>query len=179
MEAGPNHAESLHGWRLLSVSENLDTGTAAGRMVVTILAALAQMEREQIGERTSVGMSQVAAEGRARSSRLPFGYRVKGSADTRLKAGDRSPLVKHAGEQRVLREMLALRESGLGARRIARTLNEGGVLNPRTGGEWNFGTVASILRTVDRRREEEARQPKRESKATRKRRASSQARAEG
>jgi hypothetical protein len=79
--------------------------------------------------------------------------------------------VKHAGEQRILSTMLDLRESGLGARRIARTLNESGVLNPRTGAEWNFGTVASILRTVDRRRGEAASQPK--SRAKRKRRASS------
>ncbi len=29
------------GWRLVSVSEQLDTGTAAGRLVLTVLAALA------------------------------------------------------------------------------------------------------------------------------------------
>lgn len=39
------------GWRLVSVSENLDTGTAAGRLVLTVLAALSEMERKQIGDR--------------------------------------------------------------------------------------------------------------------------------
>jgi hypothetical protein len=33
------------GWRLVSVSEHLDTGTASGRLVVAVLAALAEMER--------------------------------------------------------------------------------------------------------------------------------------
>lgn len=146
-------ASQREGWRLLSVSEALDTGTAAGRMVVTILAALAQMEREQVGERTSVGMDQIAREGRARSYRLPFGYRVKGSTATTLKAGDRRPLVQDKGEKKILRRMLQLREDGLGARRIARALNEDGIVNPRTGRPWNFGTVASILRTADRRAE--------------------------
>lgn len=35
------------------MSERLDTVTAAGRLVVTALAALAQLEREQVRERTA------------------------------------------------------------------------------------------------------------------------------
>lgn len=139
------------GWRLLSVSESLDTGSAAGRMVVTILAALAQMEREQVGERTSFGMAQIAKEGRARSRFLPFGYRVSGSDATTLAAGDRAQLVEEPTEQRILSRMLELRDTGLGARKIARTLNEANEPNPRTHGSWNPGTVAALLRTVDRR----------------------------
>ena len=45
------------GWALHSISEKLDTSSAIGRFVVTIMAALAQMEREQIGERTAATMS--------------------------------------------------------------------------------------------------------------------------
>jgi DNA invertase Pin-like site-specific DNA recombinase len=40
-------------WELHSISERLDTSTASGRFTITILSALAQMEREMIGERTS------------------------------------------------------------------------------------------------------------------------------
>jgi DNA invertase Pin-like site-specific DNA recombinase len=139
------------GWRLLSVSESLDTGSAAGRMVVTILAALAQMEREQIGERTVFGMEQVAREGRARSYRLPFGFRVRGSEATTLTAGNRAPLVEDRREQAVLVRMLALRSSGLGARRIAKALDKARVLNPRTGRTWKPSLVAKILGTASRR----------------------------
>jgi DNA invertase Pin-like site-specific DNA recombinase len=139
------------GWRLLSVSEALDTGSAAGRMVVTILAALAQMEREQIGERTSMGMEQVAREGRARSYRLPFGFRVEGSDSTTLAAGDRSPLVKDSEEQAILSRMLALAAQGLGSRRIAKALAGAGVTNPRTGRPWTSSLVAKILATAHRR----------------------------
>ena len=39
---------------------------------------------------------------------------------------------------------------GHGAHRIARVLNEDGAKNPRTGGQWSKGTVASILRTAKR-----------------------------
>ena len=37
---------------LFSVAESLDTGSAAGRLVTTIMGAVSQWEREAIGERT-------------------------------------------------------------------------------------------------------------------------------
>jgi DNA invertase Pin-like site-specific DNA recombinase len=56
------------GWRLVSVSEHLDTATAAGRLVVTVLAALSQMEREQVAERTSFALDAIARERLGRTS---------------------------------------------------------------------------------------------------------------
>jgi DNA invertase Pin-like site-specific DNA recombinase len=38
------------------VSEQVDTRTAAGRLVLNVLGAVSQWEREAIGERTSVAM---------------------------------------------------------------------------------------------------------------------------
>ena len=40
------------GVSLVSVAESLDTGTAAGRLVLNIMTAVSQWEREAIGERT-------------------------------------------------------------------------------------------------------------------------------
>lgn len=39
-------------WQLASVSDKMDTDTASGRLVINILGAVAQWEREAIGERT-------------------------------------------------------------------------------------------------------------------------------
>lgn len=139
------------GWRLASVREQLDTGTAAGRMVITMLAALSQMEREQVAERTTWALSQIARDGRSRSRFLPFGYRLESGATGSTPAGDRSQLVPHPEEQPLLARMLALRVEGLGAWRIAADLNAAGEGNPRTGRPWNYGTVAAILRNHDRR----------------------------
>lgn len=141
------------GWHLVSVQENIDTSTAAGRMILTVLAALSQMEREQVSERTKAALDQVARESRPRSSRLPFGYQIDGEPTrTRLKAGgDSRRLVEHPKEQRILRAMLELRGQGKGAQRIAQALNGMATPNPRTGRPWNYGTIAAILRTVDRR----------------------------
>jgi site-specific DNA recombinase len=44
-------------WSLMSVSEQIDTRTAAGRMVLNTLAAVSQWEPEAIGERTAQAMA--------------------------------------------------------------------------------------------------------------------------
>src|SRR5713101_9484177 len=41
---------------LVSVAESLDTGSAAGRLVINIMASVSQWEREAIGERTRDAM---------------------------------------------------------------------------------------------------------------------------
>lgn len=45
----------------VSVAESLDTGSAAGRLVITIMATVSQWERETIGERTSTHCATSAA----------------------------------------------------------------------------------------------------------------------
>jgi len=40
------------GVSLISVAESLDNGSAAGRLVINIMTAVSQWEREAIGERT-------------------------------------------------------------------------------------------------------------------------------
>jgi len=67
MRSVPSRSAWRRGWRLISVSEHLHTGTAAGRMVVTVLAALARMEREQVVDQTRFALDRLAREGRARS----------------------------------------------------------------------------------------------------------------
>jgi hypothetical protein len=46
---------------LISVAESLDTGSAAGRLVITIMAAVSRWEREAIGERRNSQNSDWAA----------------------------------------------------------------------------------------------------------------------
>lgn len=44
------------GAALVSLSEKIDTTTAAGKMVFRMLAVLAEFERDQISERTTTAM---------------------------------------------------------------------------------------------------------------------------
>jgi DNA invertase Pin-like site-specific DNA recombinase len=136
------------------VSESLDTGSAIGEFTLTILAALSQMERKQVAERTKVALAQVAREGRARSRMLPFGFRSSEHPDSvTAVAGDRSKLVPCAPEQLVLSKMMELRRQGLGPRKIARALNEASILHPRSNRPWKFNQIQGLLRTALRRRD--------------------------
>jgi DNA invertase Pin-like site-specific DNA recombinase len=52
------------GIEFVSLSESLDTATPAGRMVFTVLGAVAELERSLIGERVRAGLRNVRAKGK-------------------------------------------------------------------------------------------------------------------
>lgn len=52
------------GVHLVSLKENLDTTTATGKMMLTMLSALSQFERDLIAERTIDGLKAARARGR-------------------------------------------------------------------------------------------------------------------
>jgi site-specific DNA recombinase len=60
---------------LISVAESLDTASAAGRLVITIMAAVSQWEREAIGERTRDALRHKRSQGH-RVANIPFGSRL-------------------------------------------------------------------------------------------------------
>jgi site-specific DNA recombinase len=66
----------------VSMSENFDTSTPFGRAMIGILAVFAQLEREQIKERTMVGKEARAKEGKWHGSKfVPIGYTYNISKD--------------------------------------------------------------------------------------------------
>lgn len=52
------------GAHLISLTEQIDTGSSAGRMVFHVMGALAQFERDLIRERTKAGLEAARAAGR-------------------------------------------------------------------------------------------------------------------
>jgi DNA invertase Pin-like site-specific DNA recombinase len=60
-----------------SVTENIDTSTPAGRMMMQMVGAFAEFERAMIRERTSAGLAAARAEGRVggRRKKLDAGKR--------------------------------------------------------------------------------------------------------
>jgi DNA invertase Pin-like site-specific DNA recombinase len=101
------------GVALVSVAESLDTASAAGRLVITIMAAVSQWEREAIGDRTRDALRHKRTSGE-RVGNIRFGFRL-------------SPDGKHVepdpGEQGVLTEIRHLRQNGHTLRGIAAALN--------------------------------------------------------
>ena len=52
------------GVELISIKENLDTTTATGKMMLTMISALVQFERDILAERTAEGLKASRARGR-------------------------------------------------------------------------------------------------------------------
>jgi len=119
---------------LVSLSEKIDTTSAAGKMVFRMLAVLAEFERDIISERTTVAMQHKKAKGERISREPAYGWRF--TADNRV--------VRDAREQRIVSRVLVLRACGQSLRQIAATLAAAG-LRPRTGRHWHAKTIKRIV----------------------------------
>jgi DNA invertase Pin-like site-specific DNA recombinase len=117
---------------LVSMTEKIDTTTAAGRMVFKMLAVLADFERDQIGERTKMALAHKKAKGEVYAA-TPFGFEA---VEGRLVA------VKQ--ETEVVSLILHKRRSGSSLADIAEQLNASGVQGKR-GGRWHPSTVRYLI----------------------------------
>ena len=133
-------AERLNaaGADLAVITENVNTRSPMGRFIFSLFAALAQLEREQIAERTSSAMLHHQAKGRrmTRPDRCPYGWQPH-PVDTGL-------LIQHAEEQEAISRIRESWQRGGGMREIARMLNRAG--NECRGKPWTHSAVRSILR---------------------------------
>jgi DNA invertase Pin-like site-specific DNA recombinase len=109
---------------LLSVSEQIDTRSAAGRLVLNVLASVSQWEREAIGERTSAALRHKAAQGEYTGGDVPYGFRL-------ACCGER--LEPEPREQALLAQARRLRKKGLSLRAVARELVARGFRTRRGG----------------------------------------------
>lgn len=127
-------AEQLErkGADLVSLSEKIDTTTAAGRMVFRMLAVLAEFERDQVAERTRMALGHKKAR-RQVYAPTPLGFQA---VEGRLEAD--------AGEQQVVATIKAQHAAGVPLERIAAGLNARGVKGKR-GGSFYATTVRKIV----------------------------------
>ena len=120
---------------LISVAESLDTRSAAGRLVITIMGAVSQWEREAIGERTRDALQHKRSNGE-RVGNIEFGYRL--STDMRH-------LEPEPTEQTALLAIRDLRRQGHTLRGIAAILNSRGH-RTRRHSEWRLESVARVVK---------------------------------
>jgi site-specific DNA recombinase len=127
---------SKAGADLVSLSEKIDTTSAAGRMVFQMLAVLAEFERNQISERTTAAMAHMRIQGRF-LGQLPFGYDL---------ATDGENLVPNNLELEAIRLMQSLRAEGHSLRTIAARLESTNILTKAGNSHWTHTAVQSILK---------------------------------
>ena len=125
---------------LVSLSEQIDTTTAYGRMFFTLAAAFAQLERDLISERTTAALSHKRSKGE-RVGHVPYGYTL---------ARDGVRLLSVAVEQSVLERMRRWRARGWSYRRIANQLDAADIPT-RSGRSWHMYSVAVMLRRYSKR----------------------------
>lgn len=123
-----------HGADLVSLSERIDTTTAAGKMMFRMLAVLAEFERDQLAERTKAAMVHKKRNGE-RVGKVPFGFDL---------AADGVSLTANAAEQAVLATIRDLRAAGESLRAIAAELNRRQV-ETKEGGAWKHSTIQRLV----------------------------------
>lgn len=118
---------------LLSVADQIDTSTAAGRLVLNVLASVSEWEREAIGERTSAALQHKIANGEhVGAPALGFDM-VEGK------------LTENAEELATVARIQELRAEGLTLREVATKMTADGYITKR-GGKWHAQTIRRVLK---------------------------------
>ncbi|NLE41016.1 MAG: recombinase family protein [Lentisphaerae bacterium] len=140
-------AEALdrRGADLVSLSERIDTTTAAGKMVFRMLAVLSEFERDQVSERTRFALRYKRSAGEKTGGAVPYGFRLEDGH-----------LVEDANEQKAVALMLKLRTDGATLREIGTRLEADGYLTRSGLSRWHPKVVAAILKRIDRDQAERA-----------------------
>jgi len=128
----------------VSVTQQFNTATSMGRLVLNVLLSFAQFEREMIGERTRDKVAAARRKGKWTGGPVPLGYRVE---DKKLVADELEAVVA--------REIFDLYEEHRSALAVARALNKGGRRtkrhrakngNIREARKWSKDAVLRVLK---------------------------------
>ena len=122
---------------LVSLSEQIDTTSAAGKMVFKMLAVLAEFESDLVAERTSAALQHKKANGE-RVGGVPYGFDL---------APDGVHLTANDNEQAAVARIVSLRREGCSYRAIGEALERQGV-RPKRGRTWHAKVVRDLARRV-------------------------------
>lgn len=128
---------------MVSIQEKIDTGTPAGRLFYTMIAAMAQWEREEIAERVRASIGVRAQLGKPMNGMAPYGYQWAIPAGAGVGAKKEVLVVPEEAVivRRVFELFLEHRRKGA----VARLLNEAGY-RTRKGKAWYDTNINRILR---------------------------------
>ncbi|MCZ6535427.1 MAG: recombinase family protein, partial [Chloroflexi bacterium] len=129
-----------HGVRVLSINEPLEN-SPTGRLMEGVIESMDEVYSANLAQDVTGGMREAASRGFWVGSVAPYGY-------LRVKVNDghkeRTKLEIDPNTAWVVQKVFDLASNGLGAKEIAKTLNQKGCRSAR-GGRWGRGQVHKIL----------------------------------
>ena len=66
----------FYGVHLICVADNIDSSLESGRLIISVLGAVAEIERENILSQTMAGRKEKARQGLFNGGITPYGYEV-------------------------------------------------------------------------------------------------------
>ena len=127
-----------HNVNLICVDDSLDSSKDSGKLVITILSAVAEMERENILSQTMEGRKQKAREGKWNGGFAPIGYSL-----------DNGELVVNEDEAKAVRMIFDLyANSDMGANGVSKYLVSLGINKPIRQNGKNPYFSASLIRQI-------------------------------
>ena len=118
--------------KFMSYSENFDTSTPIGRLVLQLMAGIAEMERNTLSDNVKLGMKQKALEGGFNGG-IVLGY-----------DSNESTLTINNKEAEIVRTIFKEYAQGKGLKAIANKLNKSGYTTKKQR-LFSIGGIASIL----------------------------------
>jgi site-specific DNA recombinase len=130
---------------MVSLTEKIDTTTAAGKMVFRLLAVLNEFERDLASERTRAALAHKRTRNE-RTGGVPFGWRL---VDPTARKKD-ALLVEAPDEQAVLARIREWHAAGDTLRDIAAKLTAEGVPTKQGNATWTHQAVGKIMARMER-----------------------------
>lgn len=124
-----------HDVGLYSVTEQIDTTSAAGRFNFRNIASAAEFERDMIQQRTKMGLHALATEQKWPNDNPPLGYEI--DDDGRLNIVEI--------EEKLVKDIFRIYVEEKSMPQVAEWLNQRGI-STKGGGEWVPRAVGDILR---------------------------------
>ncbi len=130
------------GVNLICVEDGIDSSKDSGKLTITVLSAVAEIERENILVQTMEGRKQKAREGKWNGGQAPFGYTLDSKKGMLLVNPDEAEIVKIIFNKFV--------NEGLGADSISNYLNQHGYVKIKyRSHELNYFTRSLVRKILD------------------------------